>query len=245
MRGDGRHMPISRTRSSIKQLDGLEISLQWSRRRQSIGLLVTAEGTLTVRAPYGTALKTIQEAVRKHRAWIDRKLAERKEAWTRLPRGVAYFLGQPYRLMVAPAGDEAVYLEAAEKRLRLNPEGSGLWPPLRAWYLREADRRLRARVRDFAACLGLKVGRVELADWQRRWGECHPGPGLLRFNWRLIMLPPEVLDYVVVHELTHLKVPGHSPRFWQEVGGVLPDYASRRRWLNRYGTPFLSWQPTM
>ena len=83
---------------------------------------------------------------------------------------------------------------------------------------------------------------MELKDWKRRWGECHPD-GTLKFNWRLIMLPPEVIDYVVVHELAHLKVPGHNPRFWGQVATLLPDYASRRRWLNRAGAPFLRWQP--
>ena len=65
----------------------------------------------------------------------------------------------------------------------------------------------------FAAFMGLTPGPVELKEWKRRWGECHPD-GTLKFNWRLIMCPPEVIDYVVVHELAHLKVPGHNPRFW-------------------------------
>ncbi len=239
-------MPPSKgTRTLVKHFDGLEVSLKWSQRRKSIGLMVTAEGTLAVSAPYGTARETIAMALEKHRAWIERKLAERKEAWTRLPQGVAYFLGQPYRLAVAREGSEPVRLEVAAKRLRLRQAGPGLWPQLQTWYHREADRLIRARVGDYAASLGLKVRHIELADWKRRWGECHPGPARLRFNWRLIMLPPPILDYVVVHELMHLKVPGHSTRFWGEVEAVLPDYGARRRWLNRYGTPFLSWQPSL
>ncbi len=82
---------------------------------------------------------------------------------------------------------------------------------------------------------------MELKEWKRRWGECHPD-GALKFNWRLIMLPAEIIDYVVVHELAHLKVPDHSPRFWSVVAKVLPDYDSRRAWMNRSGTPFLLWR---
>ena len=74
-------------------------------------------------------------------------------------------------------------------------------------------------------------------------GRMPPGPAHLRFNWRLIMLPPEIIDYVVVHELAHLLAPGHNPRFWGVVAAILPDYQARRRWLNRYGSPFLLWQP--
>ena len=82
---------------------------------------------------------------------------------------------------------------------------------------------------------------MELKGWKRRWGECHPD-GTLKFNWRLILCPPVVIDYVVVHELAHLKVAGHNPRFWGQVAKVLPDYAARRRWLNREGAPFLLWR---
>ncbi len=89
--------------------------------------------------------------------------------------------------------------------------------------------------------MNLTPGRVALKGWKRRWGECHPD-GQLRFNWRLIMCPPAVIDYVVVHELTHFTVPGHNPRFWGQVAKVLPDYAARRRWLNREGAPFLLWR---
>jgi predicted metal-dependent hydrolase len=115
------------------------------------------------------------------------------------------------------------------------------WPLLTAWYREEAARLIRERVSHYARVLGLEVKRVELRQWQRRWGECRPLEDL-RFNWRLILLPPEILDYVAVHELTHLREPGHTPRFWQGVERVLPDYRERRRWLNHYGTPFLIWR---
>ncbi len=101
--------------------------------------------------------------------------------------------------------------------------------------------RLQERVSHFGARMGLTPGPVALKEWKRRWGECHPD-GTLKFNWRLIMCPPAVIDYVVVHELAHLKVPGHNPRFWGQVAKVLPDYAARRRWLNREGAPFLLWR---
>jgi hypothetical protein len=89
--------------------------------------------------------------------------------------------------------------------------------------------------------MGLEARTPELRDWKRRWGECQVD-GKLRFNWRLILLPPEIIDYVVAHELAHLQVPGHNPRFWREVEAVMPDWAPRRRWLNRYGAPFLLWR---
>jgi predicted metal-dependent hydrolase len=220
----------------------LEIEYRLSRRRQSIGLMVTAQGKLVVSAPVGTSEANLRRALDRHRNWISAKVAERREAWDRLQEGTAHFLGQSYRLVATQGRGEAVELGREEIRVRPGSPASDLWPPLRAWYRRQADLLLRERVRHFGVEMGLAARGLELRDWKRRWGECHPD-GKLRFNWRLIMLPPAIIDYVVVHELAHLLAPGHNPRFWGVVGTAVPDYAARRRWLNRYGTPFLHWQP--
>ena len=96
-------------------------------------------------------------------------------------------------------------------------DDADLWPRLKAWYREQALRLLQERVRHWGAQMGLKPGPVALKEWRRRWGECHPD-GTLKFNWRLILCPPAVIDYVVVHELAHLLVPGHNPRFWGRRG---------------------------
>jgi hypothetical protein len=225
----------------MNDLKDLEIEYRFSRRRRSIGLMVNTRGQLVVSAPVGTSQANIRRALERHGAWIKAKMAERREAWDRLGEGDAFYLGQAYRLQPAPAAGAAVELGLRELRVRPNVPGSDLWPPLKAWYRGQAELFLGERVRHFGVEMRLAVRGLELRDWQRRWGECHPD-GKLRFNWRLILLPPDIIDYVVVHELAHLKVPGHNPRFWGVVGEVLPDHAARRRWLNRYGTPFLLWQ---
>jgi hypothetical protein len=220
-------------------LEDLEIEYKYSSRRKSIGLMVTAEGKLVISAPRGTAAAQIARAVARHRDWIEQKVAERKEAWARLREGGAFFLGRPYRLTMAQNGAAPVVLTGEEIRVRPRL-GNSVWPPLRAWLIRQAETLLNERVARYAPEFGVKVRPVELREWKRRWGECHPDLGRLRFNWRLIMLPPEIIDYVVVHELAHLVAPGHNPRFWQ---AVLPDHQERRQWLNLYGTPFLLWEP--
>ena len=121
------------------------------------------------------------------------------------------------------------------------PAGADLWSRLVAWY---AEPRLYAASGPGGPVCrryGSSPGPMALKGWKRRWGECHPD-GALKFNWRLILCPPAVIDYVVVHELAHLVVPGHNPRFWGVVAKVLPDYAARRGWLNREGSPFLLWR---
>lgn len=222
-------------------LQDLEIEYRMSPRRKTIGLMVTAEGKLVVSAPRGAPAANIRRALAHHRSWIAAKVGERREAWARLKEGTAYFLGRAYRLLADPRNGGLVELGSGEMRVSPDAPGADLWPPLKAWYRRQADAFILERVRHYGIEMGLAVRDLELREWKRRWGECRLD-GKLRFNWRLILLPEEIIDYVVVHELTHLRAPGHNRRFWGAVGAVLPDYAERRQWLNRYGTPFLLWQ---
>ncbi|MGC2434461.1 MAG: SprT family zinc-dependent metalloprotease [Desulfobaccales bacterium] len=219
----------------------LEIEYRYSSRRRSIALMVTPRGNLVVTSPRGTSPAQISQALARHRGWIEQKAAERREAWACLKEGTFYLLGRPYPLPSAgsqgkpgaPPGPEILEL----------PDWPACgWPALKDWLSRQAAAHVQERLAFYAPALGVRARPLELSQWKRRWGECHPD-GRLRFNWRLIMLPPEVIDYVVVHELAHLKVPGHNPRFWGQVEMILPDYRERRRWLNRYGTPFLWWEP--
>ena len=107
-------------------------------------------------------------------------------------------------------------------------------PALEARYRELARAVIGQRVSYFAAKVGVTYGGISIRDQKTRWGSCS-GRGNLNFNWKLVLMPPEVLDYVVVHELAHRKQMNHSPLFWAEVGRVLPDYESRRRWLKEHG----------
>ena len=91
------------------------------------------------------------------------------------------------------------------------------------------------RVRFYQKKMGVTVGRVAIRNQKTRWGSCSSA-GNLNFNWRLVLMPPEILDYVVVHELAHRKEMNHSQRFWAEVERILPDYKARRKWLKEFGS---------
>ena len=206
----------------MNNLKTLDIEYRVSPRRRSIGIMVTTEGKVVVTLPRGATQESLALALEKHRAWIEAKVAERQAAWGQIKAGEAYFLGEAFRLTVLKGATGTVTLNGPEIRVPL-PKGADLWSRLVAWYAERAYTRLQARVAHFAAAMGLSPGPVELKGWKRRWGECHPD-GTLKFNWRLILCPPAVIDYVVVHELAHLKVAGHNPRFWGQVAKVLPDY---------------------
>ena len=90
------------------------------------------------------------------------------------------------------------------------------------------------RVAYFADRMGVAYGRITIREQKTRWGSCS-GAGNLNFNWKLVLMPPEVLDYVVVHELCHLKEMNHSKAFWDEVGKVMPNYETHKLWLKENG----------
>lgn len=94
---------------------------------------------------------------------------------------------------------------------------------------------LEYRAAYYAGMMGVNYNRIAIRDQKTRWGSCS-GKGNLNFNWKLILMPPEVLDYVVVHELAHRIEMNHSNRFWAQVERIIPDYRERRRWLKHYGS---------
>ena len=104
---------------------------------------------------------------------------------------------------------------------------------------RQARQTIPERVAHFAPLVGVTYGRITIRSQHTLWGSCS-SKGNLNFNCLLMLTPPEVLDYVVVHELCHRKEMNHSARFWAEVGRVIPDYEIQRKWLRENGTALIS-----
>ena len=107
-------------------------------------------------------------------------------------------------------------------------------PALERIYRKRAKERLMGRAASFAGIMHVTYGTLRLSSARTRWGSCS-ARGNLNFHWKLILMPPEILDYVVVHELAHRKQMNHSKLFWAEVERILPDYERRRRWLKENG----------
>jgi predicted metal-dependent hydrolase len=109
---------------------------------------------------------------------------------------------------------------------------------------REAHARISLIAQSEAAALGVTYNRITLRDQRSRWGSCS-SKGTLSFNWRLVLAPHDVLDYVVVHEICHLVELNHSPRFWRLVAKRRPDYADAKRWLDEHGWEILAYRPPL
>ncbi len=108
------------------------------------------------------------------------------------------------------------------------------------WLKAQARHHLQIRVNDLAGRLGVTPGPITVKDTRSRWGSCS-AKGHLSFSWRLIMAPPWIIDYLVAHELAHLRELNHSPRFWEVVRSVCPDFKSHRVWLRAAGDRLMSW----
>lgn len=207
------------------------------RRRRTISVNVEPEGGVVVHAPQRTTLAEIQAVVVKHALWIARRMAQVQAVARRaLGEGASLlFLGHPFRLSIVNAETRraSVALMGRDLAVRVPEEWStdehepGIRAALEAWYAARAEEELPRRVARWAELTGATPTGVLVRNQRRRWGSCSRD-GTIRLNWRLVMAPLGLIDYVVVHELAHLRVPNHSPAFWAEVARTLPDYSVRR-----------------
>jgi len=238
------------------RIDGREQPYLLIRRqgRRRLTLSVEPRRGLVVLAPPRLALSAIEAFLVAEVAWWTARLAELAE-WEAAhpPRGLVDgerlpLLGEAWllrvsevpgrtrsRVMRVPRGEGP-----GEIRLLLpaglDPEArrSLAASALEAWYRRLARELIAARAAHWARVLRVTPAAITIRDTRSRWGSCSSS-GRLSFSWRLVMAPPAVLDYLVVHELCHLKQPDHSPRFWALVGEQIPDHERARRWLRRHG----------
>lgn len=206
-------------------------------RRKTIAIEITGEGKVIVRAPLRLARREVIAFVDRHRAWVARKLAqaaarERSREPRRFgPGATFYYLGEPHRLRFVEGGG---YLRRENGEFLLGSDLARRAGVLfRTWYRARAREVLEDRVERFARRMGLTVRAVRITDAKERWGSCSAS-GTLNFAWRLVMAPPGIIDYVVVHELAHLVELNHSRLFWDCVARILPDHRTRRRWLREH-----------
>jgi predicted metal-dependent hydrolase len=215
-------------------------------KRRSIGFSVRPEG-LTVRAPQWVPLYQVDAALREKADWILRKLTESRarEAQLQASRiewregASLQFLGAPVRLVLDPRHE----FGAIGAALIASPQGDCLHLALpshasaqqirdavQAWLMRQARTFFVERLDHFAPLLQVRWHKLTLSSAGTRWGSARVD-GSIRLNWRLIHFGHAVIDYVVAHELSHLRVMDHSPRFWETVRSVVPDYAQLRSQL--------------
>jgi len=208
-----------------------------SHRRRSISLRIDEDG-LRVGAPVAATQRAIDGVLRQHAQWIVEKLTEweqRRAPTLRWTDGDVLMLhGEPLTLRLVSS--------ASSPRLAgsdlIAPGTIATAPPVISWLQERAFAYFSERAADYCARLGLEAPHIRLSSARTRWGSCHI-EGRIHLNWRLIQMPLRLVDYVVAHEVAHLKEMNHSTRFWRVVGSLVPDYTAHRKEIRRDGHRYL------
>lgn len=210
-------------------------------RRKTLSIEISIYGDVTVRVPQRMKLTEIQKMVELKRKWISQKRTEMLAKNLKVEKfyeegSKLYYLGREYKLKIEKGlGKNSTVIPKEEEIILYLPEEYelGIKVILREWYYNQAAEAIKKSVERYATLCNVTYQRITIRDQKTRWGSCST-KGNLNFNFRLIMAPPEVLDYVVVHELCHRIHMNHSQLFWDEVGKVLPDYQSSKEWLKQH-----------
>jgi len=205
-------------------------------KRKTLALQIEPDSKLIVRAPQMVSEEVIFRFVDKKRSWILDKQRVALEVYRPQIRkefinGEGFlYLGEIYKLFLVDDDDEPLLFNGHEFKLsgQFTFKAKELFT---AWYKREAYDVITKRVARYADMAELSNYRkISITDAKNRWGSCGH-KGTLNFSWRLIMAPIKIVDYVVTHELAHLRERHHSQRFWNVVRSVMPDYKQHREWL--------------
>jgi predicted metal-dependent hydrolase len=214
----------------------MEIDRLIRSKRKTITLIIERDGTLTVRAPLRVSRAQIESFVQEKAGWIDRTRQKIKAAEVS-PRqyidGEKFlFLGSSFDLELVRPQRPSLKFEGGF-RLSNTAQKRGEQVFTR-WYKDRAFEIITEGVAKFSEQYDFAPKQLKISSARTRWGSCSPN-GTLNFTWRLVMAPLDVIDYVVVHELAHLRVKSHSRKFWKVVESILPGYNVQRKWLREHG----------
>ena len=204
-----------------------------SERARRVRVTVDPARGVEVVLPRRASEREAAAAIRELLPWIERRMAElagaraavaaRGDTVPYLGRTLTLVSDLPGRARVARRGD-----------VLLVPEGEARTPALERWYRRAARTEIEPRLQEACSAAGASYSKLTIRGQRTRWASCSR-TGAMSFNWRLLLAPEEVLDYVVWHEVCHLKVMDHSPRFWRLVASRIPAYREHVRWLRVNG----------
>lgn len=215
------------------------------RRLRTMQITVNAEDGVSVAVPVRVGTETVRKFVKQRAGWIVRTKAEidARPKPLRLVNGERVsFMGE--RLPLSVTEDDvsrtSVRLESSGLHVTV-PDSltraerkSAIRRAVVSWYMRRARKCLSERVDVWRRRMRCKPRRVIVKDQRSRWGSCS-ADGTLRFNWRIVMAEPDLIDYLAVHELLHMRIRSHSTRFQAELANVMPDYRERELRLNEFG----------
>lgn len=226
------------------QRQGYMLSLERTGRKKTINLQVKA-GEVRMLVPANTSTRQAVKLLDEREAWVQQQLLLQRERICLRPQSLQgariSLFGRPCRVRLRQGSKGEVVLDGDEFRVYMpasvkHYERYAL-KQLKAWCIENLARYLEEAHGRYLRQTGLAASRIEVRTYRRRWGSCD-SRGVLRFNWLLAMAPAEVIDYVLVHEICHLRHMDHSRDYWSLVEKVMPDFRRHKRWLRE-------WQPKL
>ncbi|MGV8050027.1 MAG: M48 family metallopeptidase [Anaerolineaceae bacterium] len=208
--------------------------------RKHLAISVLPGGRVLVRAPLRTSPARIEAFLNEQSDWIDQ--ARVKMSKVALPSApyqfqegeLIWFLGKQYPLHLVESVPGSLSFEPGKGFLLERGQHARAAKLLTSFYKEETRRRVTTLVKKYAQSEGFRPTGIRITSAKTRWGSCS-AKNSLNFSYRLVMTPPDCLEYVVVHELVHTRVRNHSGQFWGQVQQILPDYKQQRRWLKQNG----------
>ncbi|TYQ15676.1 UNVERIFIED_CONTAM: hypothetical protein Cloal_2157 [Acetivibrio alkalicellulosi] len=227
-----------------------EIQYQLVRsKRKTIGIQVDQKGHVKVSVPLNISDKQVKDILKKKSSWIFRKQEELKKIYKDIDdkrkledgQGI-FFLGNEHFLKIQKVRDlsqSKVDLIGKDIIIYVDDNNDVIDQDmvrfiLKTWFVNKFKDIIKDRIEKYQYLIGVYPKKITIREQKTRWGSCS-SKGNINLNWKLVMAPLEVLDYVIVHELCHMKEMNHSKNFWDIVRTVLPDYADKREWLKTNG----------
>ena len=205
--------------------------------RKSLALTINENGELIVHAPKNMPLFEIVNFIEKKEDWITKKTNNINNLLSRNVNIVEYneifFLGKRYRV-VETKGIESPYITKDSILIESTKNKAKKQRTLKNWYIANVDDVLMPRIQKLLEFMKQKCESIKIINSKAKWGMCDSKRNLY-FNWKLLMLSPEIIDYVIIHEISHLIELNHSPKFWEIVGAVIPRYKHSKEIINKCG----------
>jgi len=191
--------------------------------------------SVTAIVPLNYAVNRIDSLINDKQRWITKTINRLKQnsKSIELSENQIFLLGDVYEFTLDPSLKNRVLMFSGSKKIKSGLNLTADRELLKIWYKDFAGKYIKQRVSEIADQNGFDFNRLFVRSQRTKWGTCSSGRNL-SFNWRLILCPKFVLDYLIIHELSHLNVMNHSARFWQTVGGLIPDYKNAQKWLKEY-----------
>jgi predicted metal-dependent hydrolase len=225
------------------QVDGLDLEVRRSPRRRTFELMVDRNGAVRIYAPHEARSDELARWVKRKLLWLHGKLAAKTDLSSKAghPEFVSgetfSYLGRSYRLQVLQEQETPLKFDGARFLLRRDSRPDAI-EHFRRWYRQVGTAWLQSRVKLLGSRVGTAPAEIKVRDLGFRWASCSR-TGAVSFHWKLLQLPVQLVDYIIIHELIHLGLPHHDAEFWACVDRALPDWQERKAQLAECATRYL------